>query len=200
VNASRVMIAMPTRGTAFVPAVLQVVELGRRWGTAPVFEIGGPVHVVRRRIAERFLSSTASHLLTVDDDVVAPEDGVERLLELDVSVAAGVYPLVVGRAIRASARRVDEAEWPATPPPEVFEAEAVGFGFTLIRRDAFERTRRPWFMFGAAPGGQPIGEDVWFCNGVRAAGHVIRCDGRLTCAHMRGGEDLRRLAGWMSST
>jgi len=200
VTVPRVLVALPTRGTAFVPSVLQVLELSRRWGREPIIEIGGPVHVVRRRIADRFLASTASHLLTVDDDVVAPADAVERLLELDVPVAAGIYPLVVGGAIRASARRVDEADWPVAPPPEVFEAEAVGLGFTLIRRDAFERTRRPWFMFGAAPGGQPIGEDVWFCNGVRAAGLAIRCDGRLTCAHMRGGEDLRRIAGWIDGT
>jgi hypothetical protein len=193
----RILVGLPTRGTAYVPSILQTLALARAWASEPLIEIGGPVHVVRRRLAERFLTSEATHLLTIDDDIVAPEGAVDRLLDLDAPVAAGTYPLVVGGAIRASVRALDQDDWPSSPPLRVFDAAAVGLGFTLIRRDAFEGTRRPWFMFGAAPGGQAIGEDVWFCTGVRAAGHAIRCDGTLTCAHMRGGIDLRQLAGWI---
>ena len=65
-----------------------------------------------------------------------------------------------------------------------------------LLRDVFERTRRPWFQFGAAPGGRVIGEDVWFSNGVLQAGLEIVCDGSLHCSHVKDGMDLLKLAGW----
>jgi hypothetical protein len=49
----------------------------------------------------------------------------------------------------------------------------TGLGFTLIRREVFERIRTPWFQFGAASGGRVIGEDTWFSNGVTQAGFEI---------------------------
>lgn len=187
---------MPTRGRAYVPALLQVIGLAQRFGSEPLIEVGGPVHVVRQRIAQRFLASDATHLLTIDDDVVAPPDGVERLLALDAAVATGVYPLSLNGRLRASAAPLGMQAWPEEPSDDVFEAGSIGLGFALIRRDAFDGLRRPWFLFGTSSRGQPVGEDVWFASGVRQAGHRVLCDGRVRCSHMRGDIDLLALAGW----
>jgi hypothetical protein len=179
-----------------VPSLLQAIAFARRFGGEPLIEIGGPVHAVRQRIAERFLTSDATHLLTMDDDVVAPGDGPERLLAIDAAVATGVYPLSLNGHLRSSAAPLGMTDWPVVPPDAIFEAGSIGLGFALIRRDAFDGLRTPWFLFGASSQGQPVGEDVWFASGVRRAGHRVMCDGRLRCSHIKGDIDLLALAGW----
>lgn len=44
-------------------------------------------------IVEEFLKSKASHLWIVDSDVEVPEHALQKLLDLDVDVASGVYPM-----------------------------------------------------------------------------------------------------------
>lgn len=53
----------------------------------------------------------------------------------------------------------------------------------------------PWFVTTNLPGGKPtiIGEDYSFCDGIRARGGAVLCDGRLLPKHAAGrkimGED-----------
>jgi hypothetical protein len=192
----RVLIAMPTRGTAYAPSVLRAADLARRFGRELLLEIGRPIELVRTRLVSRFLESDAEHLLTIDDDIVAPDEALDRLLALGSAVATAPYPIALDGCLVSSVKGVGDQEWIAAPASEVFAVSQTGLGFTLIHRDVFSRIRTPWFQFGAGRGGHVIGEDVWFSNGVTQAGLQILCDGGVRCSHFKDGIDLLKLARW----
>jgi len=192
----RVLIAMPTRGTAYAPSVLRAASLARHFGSELLLEIGRPIELVRTRVVSRFLDSGAEHLLTIDDDIVAPDDAVDRLLALGSAVATAPYPIALDGRLVSSVKGVGEEQWIAVPPREVFAVSHTGLGFTLIHREVFAKVRTPWFQFGAGSAGHVIGEDVWFSNGVTQAGLQILCDGSVRCSHFKEGLDLLKLARW----
>ena len=187
---------MPTRGYAYAPSLLTASDLARRFGHELALEIGHPIELVRTRLVKRFLLSSAEYLLMIDDDIIAPDDGAEKLLALRAAVATAPCPIALGRRIVANVKEGRDADWIPVPPREVFTVGHTGLGFTMIRRDVFGRIREPWFQFGAASGGRVIGEDVWFSNRVTDAGLEISCHGEVRCSHFKGGIDLLKLAHW----
>jgi hypothetical protein len=203
VSAPSLFVAMPTRGHAYIPSVLQAIafaRLGSAPDRPPLFEIGGPVDVVRTRIVEKFLASDATHLVMLDDDVVAPEGTLERLIALDAPVATAACPFGIGGRVFLNAKPVGCEKWPTRPEPRVFEAHHAGLACSLIAREVFARVAPPWFWMGASSNGRyVIGEDVWFCNRLRDANVPILCDGTAVCSHVKDGVDLAVLAGWTAA-
>lgn len=191
-----VQVAMPTRGYPFAPSLLHAVELSRMWGPDLLVEMGRPIELVRTRIVKVFLATAATHLLMMDDDIVPPDGALGRLVALGAAVATAPCPIAVDGRIVANVKVAVSEEWVSVPPAQPFTVTQTGLGFTLVRRDVFERIRTPWFQFGAADGGRVIGEDVWFSNGVTQSGLQIACEGTVKCRHFKDGLDLSRLAGW----
>jgi hypothetical protein len=187
---------MPTRGTAYAHSVLQAADLARRFGQELLLEIGRPIELVRTRVASRFLETDAEYLLTIDDDIVAPDGAIDRLLALGSAVATAPYPITLDGRLVASVKGVGEEQWMPAPASGIFAVNQTGLGFTLIHRDVFARIRTPWFQFGTGSTGKVIGEDVWFSNGVVNAGLSIVCDGSVRCSHFKDGLDLLKLARW----
>lgn len=184
---------MPTRGYAYAPSLLRAADLARRFGHELVLEIGRPIELVRTRLMSRFLASTADYVLTIDDDVVAPDDAADRLLALNAAVATGAYPIVTDTGLVWDVKPVGADDWMTELPNGVFPVRHMGLGFAIIHRDVFTRIRKPWFQFGAAPGGRMMGEDTWFSNGVTQSGLQILCDGAVRCSHFKDGLDLTKL-------
>ena len=185
---------MPSRGYAYAPSLLRASDLARRFGSDLVLEIGRPIELVRTRLMTRFLASNADYIVTIDDDVVAPEDAADRLLALKAPVATAAYPIMTEAGLVWDVKAVGADDWMPQLPGHVFPVRHTGLGFVAIHRDVFAHMRKPWFQFGAAPGGRMIGEDVWFCNGVTQAGFEILCDGSIRCSHVKDGFDLTKLA------
>ena len=184
---------MPTRGYAYAPSLLTAADLARRFGRELVVEIGRPIELVRTRLVSRFLESAADYLVTVDDDIIAPAEAIDRLVALGAPVATAPCPIVTGERIMWNVKAMDSEDWMAVLPGDVFPVRHTGLGFVVIRRDVFAAIRTPWFQFGAAAGGRVIGEDTWFSNGVTKAGLQILCDGSLRCSHFKDGLDLLKL-------
>jgi hypothetical protein len=193
-SSPRVLVVMPTRGYAYAPSLIRAVELARRFGHDLVLEMGRPIELGRTRAIARFLESDAEYVLTIDDDVVAPDDALDRLLALNAPVATAAYPIVGDTGLVWDVKAVGTDHWMEELPGQVFPVRHTGLGFTLIHRDVFTRIRKPWFQFGAAPGGRVVGEDAWFSNGVTQAGLQILCDGSVRCSHFKDGLDLMKLA------
>jgi hypothetical protein len=189
-----VLVVMPTRGYAYAPSLMRASQMARRFGRELVVEIGRPVELVRTRLVERFLASDADYLATIDDDIVAPDDAIDRLLAAGAPVATAPCPIAVERGIVWNVKAEGEDDWMSDPPPHVFPVRHTGFGLVVIHRDVFARIRKPWFQFGAAAGGRVIGEDTWFSNGVTQAGLQMLCDGSVRCSHFKDGLDLAALA------
>src|SRR5262245_4198893 len=107
----RVLVAMPTRGYAYAPSLLRASDIATRYGHDLVVEIGKPIELVRTRIVTRFLESTAERLLTIDDDIVAPDDAADRLLALDAPVATAPCPIAVDGRIVWNVKAEGQDEW-----------------------------------------------------------------------------------------
>ena len=191
-----VLVAMPTRGYAYAPSVLRAAALARRWDHELALEVGQPIELMRSRIAARFLESTADYLLTIDDDIIGPDDAVDRLLALDAPVATAPCPIAMGGRIISNVKAAGSDDFLIPPATGVIELSHTGLGFTLIHRDVFARIRRPWFQFAVVGDSQIVGEDMWFSNGVTKAGLRILCDCSLRCHHFKNGLDLLKLARW----
>lgn len=192
-SSPRVLVAMPSRGYAYAHSLLRANDLARRFGHELLLEIGRPIELVRTRVMTRFLESNADYIITIDDDVVAPDDAADRLLALKAPVATAAYPIMTDAGLVWDVKALGSDDWMPQLPGQVFPVRHAGLGFVVIHRDVFSRIRKPWFQFGAAPGGRVIGEDVWFCNGVTQAGFQILCDGSIRCSHFKEGVDLARL-------
>lgn len=116
----------------------------------------------RNTIVARFLDSpTATHLMFIDADIGFSADQVERMLDFDRDVVAGMYPL---KTVHYDALVIER--WAAGEPLELAQLRYVGYfppgaeqeavdgfvrgefagaGFLLLKRAALER------MIGAFP-------------------------------------------------
>ncbi len=112
----------------------------------------------RNALVKNFLDNdTATHLLFIDADIGFEPEAVQRLLELDEEVAAGMYPLKVVDWSRMAAvvrpgmteTMVREASMHFVGVPRApaereerdgfVTAEYAGTGFMMIKRSAIER-------------------------------------------------------------
>jgi hypothetical protein len=159
---------------------------------------GGPgsFDVARNKVAEFFLEKTkATHLLTVDTDMVFTSEHLDQLLERDVSVVSGAY-FVNDKPPRPCFNRRDErgffrpvSDW---EEDELIEVDALGHGFCLIRRDVLTDIGQPdphdrggpWYRQDAVgASGQVLEPDYAFCQRAQQAGHKVHVDTRVFVGH-----------------
>ena len=146
--------------------------------TIRVFERSHGVASAREKLAEKFLSTDASHFLLLDNDVVIMPDTIARLLQVN-------KPIVLGRYMEASQNRLPEAfhhsqrPWFRDAPidfkkHEVFEFPKededvilAGLGILLIKREVFEKLDKPYFLYSSEYGHLDdyflISEDFFLC-------------------------------------
>jgi len=88
---------------------------------------------------------------------------------------------------------VPEDEW----RKQVIQVDRIGTAFTAIDLTWLTRAwpNSPWFKFEHLEGPAPdtIGEDYWFCNGVRQRGGLILADGRFEPVHVEASNEAGML-------
>lgn len=148
----------------------------------------------RNILAKTFLEATCeytgepyTHALWVDDDQVFNPDMACRLASLGhldmVSAvyygrSGGYWPTVYLKDDQENAY----THWPMTDcPPVVFEADAVGFGSLLMRREVLEGVPKPWFTIDAR-----AGEDIAFCKHAKDHGYKVWVAGDYKIGHISG--------------
>jgi len=122
-----------------------------------------------------------THLLFADTDQVFTPDDFTRLLGHDLPVVAGVAV--------AEDRQLKWKPLDGEPPEGrtgLHEAEYVGCGFMLIKRDVLEAVGEWPFRQGLDPQSQgSIGTDVYFCRTARAAGFAVWADADVKIGHIK---------------
>lgn len=190
-----------------------------------VFAENAPVDLARNSIVEAMLErADATHLFFMDADMVFPAEALEALLAMDRPIASGTYfartDTPVPHAYRFSHTDEDGvlwytplaaefAQWMKAHPeqadrpnaycfPERFvvEADAVGAGCLLIRRDVLEavyaahsESYYPWFKMSPGTKG---GEDFEFCRRAAELGYRTWVDFGVQCNHRASGMFLGR--------
>jgi len=118
------------------------------------------VATAREQLAEEFLASGYTHFLHLDCDIVLRQDTIARMLELDADVVVARYhdksPLRLPQAFRHSQvpfRRDGPIDFKTN---EIFEFPRPdgdvllsGLGCVLVKREVFEKLKRPFYLFSS---------------------------------------------------
>ncbi len=122
------------------------------------------------------------YLFWVDGDMVLECDTIERLMRHDKDIVSGVYfkkesfePVMFSKQGNLY---TPVLKWPSAG---IFKVDAVGMGCCLIKAEVFRKVPPPWFKYEVESN---KGEDIYFCEKVRAAGFDIWVDPEVTPRHL----------------
>ena len=149
-------------------------------------------------IRERFLASACTHLLTVEDDMVIPQDVIPELLRVDAPVVYATYTWRRGPPHAWNCyRHVSDdngVSWMDDAPEQcaawaregrVIDVVGVGLGCTLIERQVLEAIE-----FRLPRGGRAA-NDWYFAIDCQQHGFAQKAHLGLRCGHIRDDPSVR---------
>jgi len=153
---------------------------------------GALTYDAMNQATEGFLRTDCTHLLFLESDMNHPNDTIPRLLKHDLPVVGGIQTFKVPPFVPMiyRYRREDEPasgtrddNGPYVPigkwdRGKLIEVDGIATGCLLVRRDVFEKVKRPWFTFAEGT------QDLYFCRGIHDAGFKIYCDTSIECGHI----------------
>jgi GT2 family glycosyltransferase len=151
----------------------------------------GNIDDLRNNIVERALHEGCTHLIMMDVDQVYPDDIIPRLLSHNLPIVGARvhrrYPPFDSLMLRV--REIDDnyncyesvEEW---EEGELVEVDATGAGCVMYDMDVFKKMPKPWFKFRKQADGHTIGEDIGFCQDLKAAGYKIFVDSSIEVGHL----------------
>ena len=148
-----------------------------------------PAHRAANAIVKAFLTEDwlkrCDTLCMIDDDHVFPAYTLEKMRrepaghEYDVLGAmysargAARWPVIMCESDKGtSVRPKFEVKW-GWKAGDVVSVDALGLGFTMIRRTLLERMSFPYFVYWDEDDGTEYTEDVTFCVKARALGATL---------------------------
>jgi GT2 family glycosyltransferase len=183
----RVVIAVPL-GSPFIywRVVAALLEMERPLESDLMVFQGALVDRARNSLVDQMLNHplNPTHIFFLDADIVPASDTLMQLLRHRLPIVSGLYrkrlpphePLAFlrkGRALKPI----------AVKGPRLKQADVVGGGCLLIRREVFEKIRGPWFTSEWRDDGH-LSEDFSFCEKARKAGYKILVDTAVKPSHL----------------
>lgn len=155
----------------------------------------------RNNLVQAFMDQTDyEYLWMIDTDMVFPRNMPELLLKriegpqkADV-VSAMFYGMERDHIFPVLMAKQDDGRYVRIQPPDeqgMMEVDATGMACCLVSRDILQKVYDrhyddPYHWFREiAPQGQPLGEDVGFCNRVQELGGRIWVDTSLRIGHIK---------------
>ena len=143
--------------------------------------------IARNKVAKAALEY--DYLLSIDSDMMIPEDALRKLYEAGFDICFGVYPRSTGdgtNIIKPSMRDfVDSyffAELDKLSGP--ISVKAGGFGCALIKTTVFQRVPFPWFKYVAYNDGRTLSEDYYFCKQAGMYDFSLGVEPTVRCGHI----------------
>ena len=187
----------------------RAIYFAQRYGinTQLVPRVGGTLICrERQRAFGDFLKSESTHLLTLDDDIVLPEDAIVRLVGANKDIIGGVYRLKDMSAARVAIRIPKTRMWPFILKANIVsEADYLSSGCMLISRAAavkmvsaydedlwysenvsMERLcalYQPYIHTHKSDMREYLSEDWAFCQRARNIGLGLHVHGGVKCGH-----------------
>ena len=206
-----VMFGLPTYTGRLHVATMQMLmgeaQALKHMGHKVLFEDrcgGADIAAGRNAMLACFLSSDATHLFMVDDDVNCARNGILRLLSYGEDFVAAVYPKRE-EPIRVTLKYIEGQDGPISHPSGLIEVGGVPGGFICIsRRCARKMVRayadmeyicnmapngRAWAVFDPywyedALGRHRLSEDFSFCRRWRDIGGSVLVDPDIPMGHV----------------
>lgn len=148
----------------------------------------GPIDTLRNDIVEKAIAERASHLLLMDVDQIYPVDTVARLMSHKLPIVGAKVNRRYPPFDPIMLKIVDNYRYETISDYEdgsLVEVDATGTGCILYEMSVFKKMTYPWFRFQKNPeNGMVIGEDVGFCQDLKAAGYKIYVDTSVKVGHL----------------
>lgn len=118
---------------------------------------------MRNQTASLAVSAGMDYICFIDDDVLVPIDGLQKLIDANLDIVAG-WTIIRGHPFDNMFFKWDEKKnglnrW--NDPPQdsgILHCGAVGFSFVLIKTEILKKIPMPWFATGTGNT-----EDIYFC-------------------------------------
>lgn len=128
----------------------------------------------------------ATHFYSIDNDVVPPPNTLQKLLDYDLPIVAGIYKQRIGDSETWSFK-VDGNPWFQSRnkplPDKLFEATSIGASTLLIKREVLETLEPPCFKVTYGNGDNYEYDDEYFSRLARKAGYKLMVDPTIECEH-----------------
>jgi hypothetical protein len=145
------------------------------------------IYRVRNNLVFDALSNGATRIVWIDNDILWTPEQFERLISYEEEVVTGWYcdsdgePTIGKWESMARYEKTDINTWCGLTKI----AWAPG-GFISVSPSVYRSIGEyPWYRY-AEINGQPIGEDIQFCNECKRIGISIYCDPLLRVQHYKG--------------
>lgn len=149
------------------------------------FNIGSVVTIARRNLVDIFLQSDFDYIWWVDSDMLFPIDTPIRLLQRNKDIVGVNYrrrrfPNANFTGMNGTPGQYTEVETTDNSPAMEL-IDVLPHGCVLVKREVYEKTPQPHYLQEFIPDQNlELGEDVFFCRAVQAAGYQIWCDHELS--------------------
>lgn len=147
----------------------------------------GNIDDLRNNIVEKSLAIGATKLLMCDVDQIYDPKTVTKLMAHKLPVVGAKvhrrYPPFDPIMLKLGPERYESIEeW---EEGSLVEVDATGAGCIMYDIEIFKKLPYPWFKFQKNPdNGMTIGEDVGFCQDLKAAGYKIFVDTSIEIGHL----------------
>lgn len=131
------------------------------------------------------------YLLSVDSDIVLPNDALVKMLAHNVHIVSGVYiqrkqglevPEIYRKNNTGGTSNVQMSD---IMPPGLHEIDGCGFGCVLVNCNVFRHMTYPHFKYEMASAMQiQVSEDNYFCAKAQRNGVKIYVDSSIVCEHI----------------
>lgn len=149
----------------------------------------GQIDAVRNELVKQALMLGCTHVLFMDtDQIYSDSDMIKKMLDHNKQVVGAKvhrrYPPFDPLLLRG-----DPGGLYSVPDDEIeagglVEVGATGCGCILYDTEVFLNIDPPWFELTTGEFGQPVGEDVGFCEKLKAAGYKIYVDCSIDIKHL----------------
>ena len=158
----------------------------------------------RNRALGDFFYGDWDYLMSIDDDLLFPEDTIVKLVNVDKDIVGGLYRLKTAEYLGIAQRVSGADDWrPLVDSQEVVSADYAATGCMLVKRDVIVSmiNHFPELVYSENLSGQPLwalyqpmvfnngefmeylSEDWAFCERARQAGHSIYLHGGVQGQH-----------------
>jgi hypothetical protein len=134
-------------------------------------------------LATEAVNLGADYMLWLDSDMVFPATTAVRLMKHNEPVVAANY--VRRQKPYKGVAYETIGDWqnplPFDVQDELVPIEGIGMGCMLIKTGIFQELSKPWFDFQWSPESNDfLGEDMYLCQKINAAGYTIKVDTSLS--------------------
>lgn len=151
----------------------------------------GPIHELRNNLVEQALALGCTHGIMMDVDQVYHPQTITRLMSHKLPIVGALvhrrYPPFDSLMLKqveidantSGYESIDEWE-----EGSMVEVDATGAGCLMFDMQVFRKMPYPWFKSVKQANGLPIGEDIGFCQELKAAGYKIFVDTSVPAGHL----------------